>query len=514
MHTEPALARGLIDDRDASLLPGVELDFVTVDGILAPLQRGRMVAESADAGPFSYWHLIPQFGRVWRDVADSAWSHAAFPLMLVNDTENEAHQGLASFDYREGKVTSLRFQFVQQTAPYLLRQHFNAWGIAPLEFRPLARGAKEIHRAQAREELSGRLPSKPLGALLDQPEAMALQDFLGAVKPEWVVMNGLVREEVLYYRASVTLHGPYPYPLEMRFGVRSVMKSIATPLSLLRLAQVYGPQVLDLKVGDFVEGLHSKYRRVRFIDAANMASGFGGHGTLSIDPNDFEDGYLGGDYDAWYTAPSHEEKLREFSRSWSPYPWEAGEVARYSDQDFYFLGVAIDRFLKQRRGENADIWDTLSAEVLRPIGIFHSPAVRTREAGGKRGHVWFNAGYYPTLEELARVALLYQKCGAWHGEQLLHRGLTEELLTGSGALAKNGGERRVGADRQRAAARGELYRMGFHFAARQGGPSSPHLHLPSMRGSGENEVILYPNQQILLRIAKAAQLPEGERALA
>ena len=61
--------------------------------------------------------MIPQFGRVWREKADGDWSRAAFPIMLVNDTENHAHQGLATFLYRPGKVTGLQMQFIQQTGP-------------------------------------------------------------------------------------------------------------------------------------------------------------------------------------------------------------------------------------------------------------------------------------------------------------------------------------------------------------------------------------------------------------
>lgn len=505
MHTEPNLSRPVIGERDASLFPAVQLDFVTADGILMPLQRGTMVTETASS-PASYWQLIPQFGRVWRDVADSAWSHAAFPLMLVNDTENEAHQGLASFEYRDEKVTALRFQFVQQTAPYLLRQHFNAWGRASLQWCPLSGRNLESERAKGREELANRLPSRPWQALLDEFSPRRLEDFAGPVDPNWVVMSGLWRDGTLYQQAALTAQGAYPYPLEMRFGVRSIMKSLATPLALLRLAEIYGPEVLELKVGEYVEGLHSKYAHVRFIDAANMASGFGGHGSHRIHPNDIEDGYLGGDYDAWYTAPSHEDKVREIARSLSPYPWQPGTVVRYSDQDFYVLGIALDRFLKKMKGAKADIWDMLSREVLRPIGVVHAPAIRTREPGGGAGYVWFNAGYYPTLEELARIALLYQRRGAWEGSQLLHRGLTEELLAAANALAKNGAPR---PSPDTAQAAGELYQMGFHFTECLSRAADRRLYLPTMRGSGENEVILYPNEWISFRIAKAAQLPEG-----
>lgn len=115
----------------------------------------------------------------------------------------------------------------------------------------------------------------------------------------------------------------------------------------------------------------------RFIDMANMASGFGGTGTFKTHPNDLGDGYLDADYDAWYTA---------------------------------------------------DLWDMLTQEVLIPIGIHQAASVRTREPGGRDGFIWANAGYYPTLDDLATIELLYQRGGAHQGRQLLHRLLTLDLL--------------------------------------------------------------------------------------
>jgi CubicO group peptidase (beta-lactamase class C family) len=339
-----------------------------------------------------------------------------------------------------------------------------------------------------------------------------LDGFGGPVKRQWRVATALIRDGILYYQDVDTPYGPYPYPLEMRFGVRSVMKSVAAPLSVLRLAHLYGPTVLALKIGDYVSDLDPKYDRIRFIDAANMASGFGGTGTLQTNPNDINDGYLGGDYDAWYTAPSHEEKLAQIAQHLRPYPWDPGTVVRYRDQDFYLLGAAVDRFLKSARGPGADAWDMLLEEVFAPIGIAHAPTIRTREAGGSRGVPWFNAGYYPTLDDQAKIALLYQNGGSWNGQQILHPTLTRELLASHGALLKTGNAPftgRVGGDDV-----GDvpLYKMGFHFTPYVGGVSGRRFYLPTMWGSGESEVILYPNKLVSIRIAKAAQLPAGETA--
>jgi CubicO group peptidase (beta-lactamase class C family) len=187
-------------------------------------------------------------------------------------------------------------------------------------------------------------------------------------------------------------------------------------------------------------------------------------------------------------------------------------VVRYRDQDFYLLGAALDAFLKSVRGPDADIWEMLKVEVFAPIGIRYAPAVRTREANGKDGLVWFSAGYYPTLDDLAKIALLYQNRGAHGGAQILHRQLTEDLLAARDALVKTGD---ASVQRPGAAEGGEapeLYRMGLHFTPYVGSLSHKQYYLPTESGSGENEVILYPNGLVSIRMAKAAELPKGEKA--
>ena len=358
--------------------------------------------------------------------------------MLVNDTENHAHQGLATFLYKDGRVSALRVQFVQQTAPYLLSPHCVLWGVVPLQVTATTmRTATRPARRQRPNSRHGSRPGRWPNCVRHLPPG-TLDGFGGPVNPEWQVALALVHKGTLYYEAQPTAYGDYPYPLEMRFGVRSVMKSVAVPLSLLHLAEVYGPYVLSLRIGDYVPGLDPKWQRIRFIDAANMATGFGGTGTFKTQPNDINDGYLDADYDGWYTAPSNVAKLHHINEHLKPYPWEPGTVMRYRDQDFYLLGIAIDAFLKSMRGPDADAWDMLRKEVFEPIGIFQAPAVRTREDADRDGSRWFNAGYYPTLDDLAKIALLYQDGGAHAGRQLLHRGLTADLLAARGALDKHG----------------------------------------------------------------------------
>jgi len=513
LQTLPALARPVLDGRDARLFPGITLGFVTLGDTLVPIERGEMVRETAPGTAPSYWRVIPQFGRVWREPADGEWSRAAFPLMLVNDTENHAHQGLATFLYRGNEVSAVRVQFVQQTAPYLLSPHCVLWGSVLATVGGLDHRTIEATQDAARVELAARLPARPLAELRARLPKGTLDGFGGPVLPKWQVALGLVYQGTLYYDALPTAYGEYPYPLEMRFGVRSVMKSVAAPLSLLHLAEVYGPYVLNLRIGDYVPALADpKWKRVRFIDAADMATSFGGTDTFNWHPNGGGDDHLNPHYDDWYTAPTNAEKIQRIQQHLVSSPWEPGTAMHYRDQDFHLLGIAIDSFLKKVRGPDADAWDMLRKEVLEPIGIGHAPTVRTREAGGRDGPAWFSAGYYPTLDDLAKIAMLYQDGGAHHGKQLLHRELTAQLMAATGALNEdiNDSAGRVAADPQDRPPM--LYKMGFHFRPFVGSRSQTRIYLPAMTGFGENEVMLFPGRIVSIRVAKVADVPAGEKA--
>jgi len=512
LATDPAIAAPMIGGRDARLFPEISLQLFTSGDLLVPVARGAMVRESNPGAVPSYWRVIPQFGRVWHEAADGEWNRAALPLMLVNDTENDAHQGLVTFLYKDGLVSQARLQFVQQTGPYFVKPHLVAWTVAATSWVPGGLDGLVALRGAAEKEIAERIPARPWSDLVEELPPGTLDGFGGPLRAEWTVELALLRDGVLYYQDSATRFGPYPYPLEMRFGPRSVMKSVAAPLSLLHLAEIYGPWVLELKIGDYVAGLDPKFKRIRFIDAASMASGFGGTGTLRTHPNDIYDGYLGANYDDWYSAPSNAEKLEQINSNLKPYPWEPGRVVRYRDQDFYLLGVAVNAFLKSVRGPDADAWRMLEDEVFAPIGIAHAPAVRTREAGDTDGPVWFNAGYYPTLDDLAKIARLYQNAGSWNGHQLLHRELTLDLLAARGALVKSGDASVTTVAGVQDGADPELYRLGFHYTPVRSDRDHALRYLPSMEGSGENEVLLFPNGLVSIRMAKASELPDGVKA--
>ena len=88
----------------------------------------------------------------------------------------------------------------------------------------------------------------------------------------------------------------------------------------------------------------------------------------------------------------------------------------------------MDSFLKSRAGDDANIWDMVFEEVLRPIGVFHAPMMHTVEPDGSRGIPILGEGIFPTYHDIAKIGLLLQSGGRYRGEQLLSaEGLHEAL---------------------------------------------------------------------------------------
>lgn len=493
MGTEPAqFSTTDVLGKNPRIFPAVEIAFFTHGKDLVPVSRDVIRYGSTDKGR-SYWDVIVQPGRVWSEPGDGGWSRASFPFALVHSIEGETHNGIATFLYDDRQVSNLRFQIVQQTAPYYIVDYFTAWGQAPAAYRPGGIADLARLRQDYDAEVADRFPMTDWAKLEAEVGTEALADFESAMNPDEVLVSGLVHNGTLYHKPCKSAAGPLPYCERMRFGVWSVTKAAANATALLRLAQKYGPEVFDARIADYVEvtAEHDGWKDVTFGDALNMATGVG-FGTMARDPNDIDDGYLEGNYAAWYEAPSEAEKLAETFKS-PDLPWGPGEVARYRDQDMFLLGVAMAEFLKEKEGPKADLWTMLVEEVYKPIGIHHAPINRTIESDGGAGQPMMAYGYYPTLGDLAKIAQLYHDRGRHEGKQILHAGKIGELIYGTHERGlPTGGANPYGEGR---------YHMAF-WHDRYDSPEGCQLYLPMMRGWGGNIVLLMPGAHTGIRLAK------------
>lgn len=489
------LASNSVLGRDVGVFPGVDLSFVSWNGDLVPFTQDVIRHGSIGVGR-SFWDIIVQAGRVWSEPGEGSWSRAAFPFALVNSLEGETHNGVASFLYRAGQVSNLRFQIVQQTAPYSVKERFFAAGTVPATWREASPAAATLALETYREGLQDAVPIADWNALAAKVGAARLAGFDGRMPVRDIVLAGLDFGGTFYLKECVSAAGPLPWCDRARFGVWSATKVLANETALLRLAQKFGPTVFDLKLADYVPQLkgHAEWLAVRFEDAINMASGIG-NGSPRIDPNDIEDGYLTADYAAWYEAHSAGEKVEALVRAGRAYPWGPGKVARYRDEDMFLLGIAMNNYLKSKEGDAADLWSMLEKEVFLPIGIRYAPTNRTLESGGAQGQPLMAFGYYPTIGDMVRLARLYQAGGRHGNQQLLYAPRIAWLTAYRVQRGLPTGERLTF---------GETSYTNAFWVAPYHAAAGCDIYYPRMIGWGGNLVALLPGGITGIRIAKSA----------
>ena len=480
--------------RDPARFPGVSVSFFTLDGDLVPFTQDVIRYGSVARGS-SYLDMIVQPGRIWSEAGDGDWSRAAFPFALVNSIEGETHNGLATFLYKPGKISNLRFQIVQQTAPFLVKDYFFAAGLVRAAYAALPPGAEEGLVPTYEASLAHRVPMADWSALAARVGAAPLAGFDGPMPARDVVLSGLDYDGTFYLKECQSAGGPLPWCDRARFGVWSVTKALANETALLRLAEKFGPSVFDLKIADYVPELagHPGWEKVRFEDAIDMATGMG-NGSAASSPNDISDGYLSSDYRPWYEARSAEEKLAALAAGAAVYSWGPGKVARYRDQDMFLLGVAMDRYLKSRAGPSADIWSMLDKEVFEPIGIFYAPINRTLESGGGAGQPLMAYGYYPTIGDMVKIARLYQQGGKQGETQILYAEGVAALFGAGAAPGLPTGEQLAFGETR--------YTNAFWVAPFRAGNCA--VRYPRMIGWGGNIVALLPDGMTGIRLAKSA----------
>jgi hypothetical protein len=140
--------------------------------------------------------------------------------------------------------------------------------------------------------------------------------------------------------------------------------------------------------------------------------------------------------------------------------------------------------------------------------------VRTVEPDGSKGLPWFHAGYYPLLDDVANIGMLYQNLGRSGDEQLLHPLVMAEIFSTEGAVIKDydpsvdtSFSRET--DRSRYANK-ELYKLAFHYTPYSDVDGTAR-HIPTMSGHSGTGAMFHPNGIISIRIAKAWPLPDGEQ---
>ncbi|KSV75183.1 hypothetical protein N185_17540 [Sinorhizobium sp. GW3] len=474
--------------KDPHLFPAVSLTFITVGDDLVPESQDVILSGSRGNGK-SFWDIIVQPGKVWSEPEDNGWSRASFPFSLVRSFEGETHNGIASFLYKSGTITGVRFQIVQQTSPFYVEDYFTASGLLHATYSNAAANADHVKERylKARAAAEKILPWDELERQVG-PEVLA--GFNSSIRKEETVVEGISYQDKFYLKSCATVEGPLPYCDRQRFGVWSVTKSAATTTAMLRLAEKYGRDIFNEKISTYVAAARDKpgWKNVTFGDALNMATGVGYGSDEAKQDSIFEP--FGDAYYRWYEAQSEAEKVTALIDSAKPYPWGPGKIARYRDEDMFILGVAMTEYLKSKEGPEADVWTFLSKEVFEPIGIYYAPTNKTVEADARPGQALMAFGFYPTISDLIKIARLYQTGGKFGGKQILDAEGVKDIMPAAELSGLNTGDAHM-----------PMYKKGFWHAELKS-RSGCSFSYAVMDGWGKNYVILFPHAVSAIRLAK------------
>lgn len=450
-------------------LPEFNFEFVQSDGYLIPAQRGLIIADHP------IWNIILEPGRVWQEAADGGYSRASFPFALVVKGGNATFDGTLTFLFDDQNISKVWYQITQETTSYT---RANLWGLLDAVYHPGAVPGAERVRADFAQELASRFPTKPIQALAADYPGVDVSAFGRGVTPEHMTWYGVVVNGINYLGGCQTRFGTYPYCESMRATSYSTAKSAFVSVALMRLAQIYGPQVTDLLIKDYVPEYSESpgdWQGVTFNHTIDMSTGNYASPSYMTD----EDGSKMGEF---FGAQPYTARIAA-AFDW-PNATEPGTRWVYRTSDTFILTRALHNYLQSQTGPEADIFQFVVDEIYRPLGISPGSLTTMRTADNDwHGQAEGGYGLWWIPDDIAKITtLLNNTKGQINGVQVLQ----PDLL--AAALQRNPNDRGVKIDNQR------MYNNAFwadQYTQADGFDCS--FWVPQMLGVSGNAVVLMPN---------------------
>ena len=450
-------------------LPEFDFSFFQVDDYLVPLQRGLTITDQ------STYDLILEPGRIWMEVGDQGFSRASLPFALVFKGDNALLNGTLTFLFDGKTVSKVWYQVTQETTQ---NTRANLWGLLDAAYHPEAIPEIDQVREAFKVELTQRFPTQPIEKLAEVYPGVDLSAFGSGVTPEHMAWYGVIVDGINYLGGCQTRAGTYPYCEWMRQPSYSVAKSTFPALALMRLAQVYGHEVADLLIRDFVpEAADSigDWETVTFNHTLDMATGNFGSDQFMVDDN-------GEKMNAFFGSSRYDQRIFQ-AFNWSNKA-QPGTTWVYRTSDTFIVTRAMQTYLQSQTGGDDDIFDYVVTQIYQPLGLGPG-AFTSKRTSDDNWHGQAEGGYglWFLPDDIAKLTtFLLLDGGKINDEQILH----PELLAAT--LQQDTSDRgmRIGS--------GSYYNNAFwaqRFGAEQG--FDCEFWVVDWQGISGNVVVLMPN---------------------
>ena len=455
-----------------NIFPKLQLDFISHRGELIPRIKKRIITRHQSN---SYWDVIVGTGAVWHEAEDGEWSRASFPLTLTDRWVGQARNCVATFVYKTDAVSNLCLQCSQETADIDDKQLGNISGILPATFQ--AKQFADSIQIVERHVQSGskRLPVHPLSEIDSNNEVAGyFEKMIYTNAP--TSLGAVLMDNTLYLHPPKTRHGLYPYPNEMRHGLYSVTKSMAGALALMYFEERYQEGVFEKLISDYVPAFanHPGWQGVTFSHTLNMVTGtVGGEGPEHL-------------FSTLIVAETAEEAIHNIAGLGGA-PEAPGQKFNYASTNLFVLSYALQQYVEEKEGKQVNYWDLVHENVLVPIGAEHFTLLRTMEADETREIPVLAYGALPTIDEAAKIALLFANEGNYDGQQILNKERVKEVF----------GETEWGGYSTNNDFRGQNYQHAFW--SKEINTGKCKVKATYMLGFGENYVVFLPGKAIIFR---------------
>ncbi len=473
----PLTAAQKLHNKKRAILPVMKLEFVTHAGRVIPRERTFQ-----DSQHF-YWDYIFSPGKIWQEASDGDYFRVAMPFSLTEKNQNCVHNGVISFLLSaSGATSNYYYQISSETCQYFKA---NFWGLGQVNF-----SAHELKDAQQvvqdyQLEKSQRLPVKPISNLSQQYPGMTLQplSLSSTLQSIDLTLMGVVDNGVHYVSQCETRAGSYPFCDELVVPSFSTAKSMFAALAMLRLEKLY-PGTFLQKVSDWVgECQGDQWKNVTFGHLLNMSTG---NYQSAIYHEDESAAHV---Y-RFFLATQHQDKVnyscQNFSRQSEP-----GTQFVYHSSDTYLLGVALNRFLKSKMGQQADVFKDVLLKDIWPAMTLSPVAYRTRRTLDDSQQAFSGFGLYFTRGDIAKFSVFFnsQLSGPLLDQNKLRSAL-QQTSEPFGLLAKD-----------------DNIRYGNGFWARDVGEFTSCTNdtwLPFMSGFGGISIVFMPGNRLYYYFSDSA----------
>ena len=381
----------ITSDKQSNLavLPPFTFEYVSDGPVLIPAKR------EPQRSNHPYWEIMLEPGRSWTDANDMGWSRASLPFSLKEKNQNCLHNGLLTFLYKtDGSISRVAWQVTSETCLYL---KVDLWGMIDAEYAPGPVPASSEIISAYRKHTSRRLPAKSFSSLaVDYPglEPTAFRP-TGAVD---VSVYGFFLNSVHYRSECPTRYGPYPFCDVLDLPSYSLAKSVFGGLAYLLLSSQW-PEFAAIPVSRLIPECKLPDQRWNEVTPAHLVNMTTGNYRSAVFNADEDN-----DMDAFFVAQGHGDKLRFSCEAW-PRQSPAGTQWVYHTTDTYLLGVAMNNYLKQKLGDEADIHrDLLYAKLFRALEL--SPVLSwSQRTYDDRAQPFTGYGLVFQSDDLLRIAL-------------------------------------------------------------------------------------------------------------